>query len=111
MVEDPINTKLGAQIRAVRLRSGLTQAEVAERAGVAFETVSRIERGTLNTTVRTLVGIAGALGVSPGSLLDEEAPTPSVYSASLTAVLDPLVGESEAVCATAARLVAALVAR
>lgn len=38
-------TRLGAALRAVRIRLGLRQADVAHRAGVSRQTVSRAERG------------------------------------------------------------------
>jgi transcriptional regulator with XRE-family HTH domain len=41
--------QLGARIRAVRLRRGLRQRDVAEMAGVSQSTVSRIERGHIAT--------------------------------------------------------------
>jgi transcriptional regulator with XRE-family HTH domain len=41
--------RLGAILRAVRLRSGLTQQNVADRSGVSRSVISRIERGHLAT--------------------------------------------------------------
>lgn len=53
--------QLGTEIRELRLRQNLTQAEVARRANIDRTTVVRIERGE-GGTVRSLVQIARALG-------------------------------------------------
>lgn len=51
-------------IRAVRHRRGWRQRDLASRAGVSAATVSRIERGHLDTlSLRTLRGVASALDV------------------------------------------------
>ena len=111
MTSDVVNKLVGTQIREARSRAGLTQSTLAERAGVAFETISRIERGTLNTTVRTLLAIAEALGVDPGVLLADDDVRPARLDDSLQAVIDPLLAESDATREVAARLVRALVGR
>ena len=53
--------RLGTNLRTLRLRLNLTQAEVARRAGIDRTTVARLERGD-GGSVRSLVGIARALG-------------------------------------------------
>jgi transcriptional regulator with XRE-family HTH domain len=58
---DPV--PFGLAIRALRRHRGLTQAELADRAGISQAAVSRAERGDASTlTVRTLERIAEALG-------------------------------------------------
>jgi transcriptional regulator with XRE-family HTH domain len=52
---------LGGQIRTVRLRQNLTQAEVARRANIDRTTVGRIESGD-GGSIGSLVQIARALG-------------------------------------------------
>ncbi len=55
---------LGARVRAVRLRLGLRQRDVAVRAGVSDASVSRIERGHLDAvSLRTLRAVAGVLEI------------------------------------------------
>ena len=55
---------MGASVRAVRLRKGWRQRDVAARAGVSGPTVSRIERGQLHLlSVGTLVRVAAALEI------------------------------------------------
>lgn len=56
--------RLGSAIRAVRQRRGWRQRDLAVRAGVSDVTVSRIERGHLDTlSVRTIRTVASALDV------------------------------------------------
>ncbi|HLL53271.1 MAG TPA: helix-turn-helix transcriptional regulator [Myxococcaceae bacterium] len=60
---------IGAAARAARMAAGLTQAEVAERLGIATEVYGRLERGAMLPSVETLMRICTSLGVSPNELL------------------------------------------
>jgi transcriptional regulator with XRE-family HTH domain len=56
--------KVGLMLRAVRIRRGLRQADVAALAGVSGPTVSRVERGLLDSlSLRALRAIGRALEV------------------------------------------------
>jgi XRE family transcriptional regulator, regulator of sulfur utilization len=55
--------RLGRQVAEARLRSKLSQAQVAKRARVDQADVSRIERGVANPTLGTLSAVAGAVGL------------------------------------------------
>ncbi|MFI9640321.1 ATP-binding protein [Micromonospora sp. NPDC051925] len=58
-------TPIGELVRAHRLASGLTQADLAQRAGVGVRTVRDLERGRSHRPHRTTVElIAGALGLT-----------------------------------------------
>jgi len=48
-------------LRGLRLRAGLTQAEVARRARIRVETLSRLENGRANPTVGTVRKIVRAI--------------------------------------------------
>lgn len=52
---------IAMQVVVLREELGLTQAELAERCGMDQGDISRIERGSVNPTARTLQRIAGAL--------------------------------------------------
>lgn len=54
----------GALLRSIRERVGLTQAELAEGAGVYPADISKYERDVSEPTFTVLVNLAGALGVS-----------------------------------------------
>jgi XRE family aerobic/anaerobic benzoate catabolism transcriptional regulator len=65
----PAVVVLGANVREARQRAGLTQAELAQRAGLAQPAISLIEPGQANPTVQTLQQIADALGCALANLL------------------------------------------
>lgn len=52
----------GAILRAARSRSGLTQRQLASRAGTAQSVVARIELGETNPTWETLTRLVAAAG-------------------------------------------------
>lgn len=55
----------GSRLRQLRSAAGLRQAELAERADLASETISRMETGKWpNTTIEVAERLADALGVS-----------------------------------------------
>jgi transcriptional regulator with XRE-family HTH domain len=56
--------RLGQNIRELRKQQRMSQTELAQRAGVALMTISRLERGEHDPHVRTLSQIARGLGVS-----------------------------------------------
>lgn len=62
-------------LKAVRKRMGLTQAELAERVGVEQPTIQRYERGR-SPTIDQALEIADALGVTIGDLVDEATSAP-----------------------------------
>ena len=63
--------RLGQRIRRQRKLMGLTQKEVAERAGISLPFYGHIERGTRKASLETTVDIANALGVSTDMLLQD----------------------------------------
>lgn len=62
------------RMRAARASAGLTQDELAELAGVTLQTVSRIECGRRDPTIKTLRELARALRVSVAWLIGEAEP-------------------------------------
>ena len=66
---------IGKRIRALREERGLTQREVARRAGLTPSGVGFIEHGqTRNPSAETVVAVARALGVPVEELLREPVP-------------------------------------
>jgi transcriptional regulator with XRE-family HTH domain len=55
---------LGERIKELRIRTGLTQAELGDRAGLSAKYVSELERGLRNPSLATLQRIAGGMGTS-----------------------------------------------
>jgi transcriptional regulator with XRE-family HTH domain len=72
-----VEKKLGKKVVAYRRQAGLTQAGLAEKVGVAVETISRLERGSAVPSLARMEEIAGALGVDLPDLFvfkDRETP-------------------------------------
>jgi transcriptional regulator with XRE-family HTH domain len=60
---------IGARIRSLRLGLKMTQAEVAERAGIDASFYGQLERGANTPSLRTLYSVAAVLQVEPAELL------------------------------------------
>jgi transcriptional regulator with XRE-family HTH domain len=71
--------RIAAWIRAFRLRRNLTLAQLSELSGVSIGHLSRLENGTRTPTVRLLLQLARALGVSVGALVGETLDQNTVY--------------------------------
>jgi transcriptional regulator with XRE-family HTH domain len=61
---------VGEQLKRQRTRRALTQAQLAEQAGVTTATVARIERDEIEPRMTTLSKLAEALGVDPAELVE-----------------------------------------
>jgi transcriptional regulator with XRE-family HTH domain len=61
---------IGKRLKDLRFRAGLTQQELADKAGTTQTTVARIERDAVEPEVTTIRKLAQALGAVPGDLLD-----------------------------------------
>jgi len=60
-------------VRALRLKRGLTQEQLAERAGLDYKYYQRLELGGTSTpALGTLEGLGRALGVKPWVLICDE---------------------------------------
>ena len=59
-------------IRAARENNGLTQAELADRAGVSQPLIARIESNNVDPTIDTLYSVVAALNDSSADLEQEE---------------------------------------
>jgi transcriptional regulator with XRE-family HTH domain len=65
-------------LREARERALLTQAELAEQAGITTSTISRLETGVQAARLSTLRKIAAAVRVNPETLIDWERPAPQI---------------------------------
>lgn len=68
-MEKKLATTVGESARLARMRAGLTQADVAERIGVATEVYGRMERGKMLPSVPTLLRLCVALRSGPDELM------------------------------------------
>lgn len=62
---------LAANVRKYRALNNLSQETLANLSGIELSTVSRIERGLLNSSVSIIFALANAMGVEPRQLLDQ----------------------------------------
>ena len=68
----PLLRQVGQRIRNIRRNRGVSQEELADRAGLDRSYMSGIERGVRNVTVLKLHAVARALKVRVRELLPEE---------------------------------------
>ena len=61
--------RVGDRVRELRTAAGLTQAQLADRAGLHRTFIGSVERGERNVALLSLRRIAAALRVSPAELL------------------------------------------
>lgn len=66
---EKVYREIGARIRALRSAAKLTQAEVAEKAGLDASFFGQLERGANVPSLRSIYSIAAALSVEPADLL------------------------------------------
>lgn len=65
------NRAIGKRIREARMALGLTQEQLAEKAGISSNYVSIMERGIRSATLDIFVPVCNALGVSADQLLQD----------------------------------------
>lgn len=60
--------RLDVRLKAARTEAGLTQAELAERAGVSRKTVNTVENGVFTPSVLVALSLARALDTTVETL-------------------------------------------
>jgi transcriptional regulator with XRE-family HTH domain len=65
----PTSKQMGARVRQLRKARKLSQAALAERAGLTRAYVTRLEAGQQDPSLSTITALAKALGVAAASLL------------------------------------------
>lgn len=69
---DKIAIKMGSTIRRLREMRGLSQKELAKRAGVEQSLISKVENNSANFSLNTLTSVASVLGISTKDLTDSK---------------------------------------
>ena len=57
------------ELRKLRIKSDLSQDELATRAGIDRKTINRIENGHFSPTLDTITRLSVVLKITPGTLL------------------------------------------
>lgn len=70
----PGGEEFGARLRALRRTTGMTMQQLADRAGLAVSTISKIETSRTSPTYDVLLKLAGGLGADFSTLLEGAAP-------------------------------------
>lgn len=60
----PITQRIGASLKSLRKKKGLTLRDVADITGMQYQTIGRIEVGKYNVSLQVLERITDALGAS-----------------------------------------------
>lgn len=68
---DSLQEILAANVRLQRLSCGLSQEDLADKAGLHRTYVGAVERGERNVTLKTLETLAAALKIDPIRLLSK----------------------------------------
>lgn len=74
---------IGNKLLTIRKRMGMTQAEVAEAAGLSDRTYADIERGSVNMRTETILRICNVLHITPDEILTEESTSLAAKQAEL----------------------------
>lgn len=69
MPRSKVSHSLGLVLREIRLRAGLSQEQLADKAGLDRTYIGRIETGKQSPTVETLEKLACALGLRLSEVL------------------------------------------
>ncbi len=69
MNTDKTTQEIASSLKAIRRKMGLTQADVAEKAGLSTNFYARIERSEQQPTIETLEKLTRALGVKSSEIL------------------------------------------
>lgn len=69
VTQKDLRQQFGAKVRLLRLKKGLTQEQLASRAGMHFTYVGQIERGRRNPSLVNIEKLAKALGVPSSTIL------------------------------------------
>ena len=86
LISDP--RQIGNRLLAIRKHIGLTQAEVAEAAGLSDRAYAGIERGSVNMRIDTALRICQSLHITPDEILTAERPSFALRREELLARLD-----------------------
>jgi transcriptional regulator with XRE-family HTH domain len=74
MNETAVTSRFGERVRMLRHSAALSQAELAQRAGLAPSSVSKVETGQMSPTYDVLLRLANGLSIDLSDLLAAQSP-------------------------------------
>jgi len=80
---------IGKRIKRFRINAKLSQSQLAEKAEIDTNNLSRIERGLITPSLDTVLKLSDALGITPNDILLESYQAPTVL---LDAEMAKLIG-------------------
>lgn len=90
-----LRTRFGRLVKAHRVRVGLTQEALAERADISTDMVSKIEGGSSGARFRVIGQLADALGVDPAEFFTADLPSSQLQRAALNDITSRLASLSD----------------
>jgi transcriptional regulator with XRE-family HTH domain len=81
-----LRARFGGLLKAHRVRLGLTQEALAERANISTDMVSKIEGGNSGARFGVITQLAEALDVDPAELFTPDLPTGQLQRSTLTEI-------------------------
>ncbi|MCJ2185221.1 helix-turn-helix domain-containing protein [Novosphingobium beihaiensis] len=90
-----LRTRFGRLVKAHRVRLGITQEALAERAGISTDMVSKIESGNSGARFGVIVQLADALEVDPAELFTPHLPAGQLQRLPLTEITSRLASLSD----------------
>jgi transcriptional regulator with XRE-family HTH domain len=72
--KDPFLSGFGNHLRSLRTKAGLSQEELADRAGIHVTYLSGVERGLRNPSIRNVRRLAQAMGLPTKELFSFKEP-------------------------------------
>lgn len=69
MSDPDVAEALGARMRELRVKAGLTQAAVSDRTGIHRPIIARLEGGAHVPRIDSILRYARAIGVQPSAIL------------------------------------------
>lgn len=92
-----LRARFGSLVKAHRVRLGLTQEALAERANISTDMVSKIEGGSSGARFGVVTQLAKALAVDPAELFTPDLPAGQLQRSTLTEITTRLasLGDDE----------------
>lgn len=90
-----LRTRFGGLLKAHRIRMGMTQEALAERAGISTDMVSKIEGGSSGARFGVIEKLAAALGIDPAELFTSELPSGQLKNDAMVSLTSRLAALSD----------------